>query len=450
MRTLPPDCDPILERFASLFTDRLWPRARTLLVGAMLVSGRRTVASVLRVMGLSQERRFKNYHRVLSRARWSALQGGRRLLGLVIDRFVAEGPVLIGLDDTIERRWGPKIRARGIYRDPVRSSRSHFVKVSGLRWLSLMVLAPVPWAERVWALPFLTLLCPSRRYHESVGRDHRRLTDRAAQALGLVKRWVGDRQLVVVADSGYAALEFLVAVSDEQLSVVTRLRIDAALYEPPPPRRPGRPGRPAKRGRRLPRLREVAANRRTRWRALTLSQWYGERDRAIEYGTGTALWYRGGLPPLPIRWVLIRDPLERFEPQALLSTDLEAEAGDIIGWFVQRWQVEVTFAEVRRHLGVESQRQWSDKAIGRTTPVLMGLFSVVTLLADRLTEDGAMPRRTSAWYRKRRATFSDALAQVRRQLWAGEGFSPCASRDDSQKLPTALMARLSDALCHAA
>ncbi len=450
MNGLPPDIDLIIDRFAPLFSESVWSRARTLLIGAILVSGRRTVASVLRVMGLSEERRYKNYHRVLSRARWSGLASSRLLLSLLVNRFAGQGPLVIGIDDTIERRWGAKIRARGIYRDPVRSSRSHFVKVSGLRWLSVMVLARVSWAQRVWALPFMTLLCPSQRYYQTAGRRHRPLTERAVQALLILKRWLPNRKLVVTADSSFSALEFLAAVSDEQLSVVTRLRIDAALYEPAPPAKPGQRGRPRKKGQRLPTLAKVAARRSTRWKRLTVSLWYGEPDRRIEYCSATAVWFHNGLPPVPIRWILIRDPLGRFPLQALLSTDPTAQPADIVAWFVQRWQLEVTFEETRRHLGIETQRQWSDQAIARTTPILMALFSLVTLLADRLIGRRAMPVRTSAWYHKTRPTFSDALALVRRQLWAEEGFRTSPSRTDRRKITDPVVARLADALCYAA
>jgi hypothetical protein len=190
MGGLPPDILSIISVFAPLFTERVWPRAQVLLVGAILTPGRRTVAAVLRMMELGGERWFKNYHRVLSRARWSGLASSRLLLGRLIDAFARQGPLVMGLDDRIERRWGRKIAARGIYRDPVRSSRGHFVKARGLRWLSLMLWVPIPWAKRVWALPFLTLLCPSERHYQRYRRAHRSLTARARQLLRIVQRWL--------------------------------------------------------------------------------------------------------------------------------------------------------------------------------------------------------------------------------------------------------------------
>lgn len=450
MELLPPDVCRIIGVFAPLFSERLWPRAQVLLIGAILTVGRRTVAAALRVMGLSGERGFKNYHRVLSRGRWSGLATSRVLLDLMVKTFVPQGPLVMGLDDTIERRWGRKIAARGIYRDPVRSSRGHFVKVSGLRWLSLMLLTPIPWAGRVWALPCLTLLCPSERYYAAYGRRHRLLTERARQMLRTVQRWQPTRQMVIVADSGFAALELLAAVSSHALSVVTRLRLDAALYEPAPPRASGRLGRPRKKGRRLPTLATVATDPTTSWQRVTVALWYGQANRTIEVASAVAMWFHSGMPPVFLRWVLIRDPQGRFKTQALLSTNPQATATEIVQWFVQRWQLEVTFEEVRAHLGVESQRQWSKRAIARTTPLLLALFSIVTLLADRRVATQTIPVRRSAWYRKRQPTFGDALALVRRQLWASEIFSMSRPKAEIRKIPPPVLERLIEALCYAA
>src|SRR5512144_124694 len=369
MGALPLDLMTIIGAFAPLFTERVWRHVQVLLSGAILAPGKRTITSVLHVMGLKQERRFHKYHRVLSRACWSVLMASRVLLGMLVDTLVPTGPVVLGLDDTIERRRGDKMAAKGIYRDPTRSSTGHFVKASGLRWLSVMLLAPAPWAQRVWALPFLTVLSPSERYHAERGRKHRSLTERAQQVLQVVHRWLPSREKVVVADSSFAALELLAAVPDK-LSIVTRLRLDAALYQPAAERQAGQIGRPRKKGKRLPTLEQVVANPNTRWDCLTLSRWYSQTERTVEICSGTAVWYHTGKPGVPIRWVLVRDPRGKFEPQALLCTHLEAVPEVIVAWFAQRWQVEVTFEEARAHLGVETQRQWSDKAIARTTPVL--------------------------------------------------------------------------------
>ena len=256
MCTLPSALLNVIVSFAPVFSKRVWRHAQVLLIGAILAPGKRTVTAALRVMGLQEEPHFHTYHRVLNRAVWSSLAVSRLLLGLLETAFAPTGALVMGLDDHIERRRGERITAKGIYRDPVRSSHSHFVKASGLRWLSLMLLVPIPWAGRIWALPFLTVLCPSERYPQAQGRTHVPLTDRARQMLLLVKRWLPQRTLVVVADSSYAALELLHAVR-EAVAVVTRLRLDAALYEPAAVRQPGQMGRPRKKGPRLPTLPQV-------------------------------------------------------------------------------------------------------------------------------------------------------------------------------------------------
>jgi hypothetical protein len=452
MLTLPKDYCTLISTFANVFSKRVWCHVQVLLVGAILAPGKRTVTSVLRVMGLSDEVHFQNYHRVLNRAVWSSLEISRVLLMLLIKTFAPRGPIVMGIDDTIERRRGAKITAKGIYRDPVRSSRSHFVKASGLRWLSLMLLVRIPWTKRIWALPFLTALAPSERYYQAKQRDHKKLTDWARQMLLQVRRWLPERALVVVADSSYAAILLLARLQrlPNPLYMVTRLRLDAALYEPAPPRKHDQVGRPRLKGARLPTLEKVLQDAKTAWKPVTIPDWYSEKRRQVEMVSGTAVWYHTGMPPLPIRWVLIRDPKGKFKPQALLCTDLNADAVQIVKWFVMRWQLEVTFQEVRSHLGVETQRQWSHWAISRTTPALLGLFSLVTLLAHHSTRRGKLPVRQAAWYAKPLPTFSDALAVVRHQLWQTMDFHTSVPEIEMQKVPRFLLQRFTDALCYAA
>ena len=265
MLTLPSNYSTLISTFAPVFSKRVWQHAQVLLQGAILAPGKRTVTAVLRVMGLSDERHFQTYHRVLNRAVWSSLEVSRILLGILVRTFAATGTIVFGLDETIERRWGAKIKARGIYRDPVRSSRSHFVKASGLRWLSLMLLVPVPWAEKVWALPFLTALAPSERYYQDRARGHKKLTDWARQILLQVRRWLPTRKLVVVADSTYAVIELLwhLIQLPNPVYMVTRLRLDAVLHDPPGPQPQGKRGPKPKKGKRQPSLKKVLCDPRT-------------------------------------------------------------------------------------------------------------------------------------------------------------------------------------------
>jgi hypothetical protein len=454
MRALPTTMIQVLAPFAPLFSRRVWQHAQLLLAGAILAPGKRTVASALRAVGLEHERRFCRYHRVLSRAVCSSREASRVLLGLLVEAFVPEGPLVLGIDETLERRRGKKVPAKGVYRDPVRSSREHFVKTSALRWVCLALLAPVPWASRVWSLPFLSALAYSERYAREHGKRHKKMTEWAWQLLLLVRRWHPKREIVAVADGGYASLKLLDRCRrlKEPITFITRLRLDAALYEPAPPRKPRQTGRPRLKGARLENLASVAEDPDTAWMPITVADWYGQRERPIEAVSDTAVWYSTGLPSVPLRWVLIRDPQEEFDTQALLCTDLAVEPGQIIRWFVRRWQMEATFQEVRQRLGFETQRNWSEQAVRRSAPTLLGLFSLIALFAHRQRERIPKAVRRAAWYDKAHPTFSDALALVRKELWAQEQRTFCGSaqENDMVKVPLGFMERLTDAVCHAA
>lgn len=450
MLILPELIMPLVLPFRPIFQKTTWLKVQILLIGAILSPGKRTVTSALRVMGLSQEIGFTKYHQVLNRAEWSPSKAGQILLELLLKHFdQGDGPLVFGLDETIERRWGPQIRARGIYRDAVRSSKEHFVKTSGLRWISLMWLTHIPWAERFWALPILTALAPSSHYYETSVRRAKTLSDWARQLIFQLRRWLPNRELIVVADRSYAVLDLLHACQSltDPVTMITRLRLDAALYEPAPAY-PGR-GRPRKKGKRLPTLQAVLHATDTCWTQVTVP-WYSAEAHAVEIASGTAVWYHSGKPPVSIRWVLVRDPAGIHDPQALLCTNLVYAPTQIVSWFVLRWQLEVTFQEVRVHLGVETQRQWSDLAIARTTPVLFGLFSWITAVAHVLHQQHQQPIRQAAWYSKQRPTFSDAIGWVRHLLWHSTGtFSMSPSEPDIVKIPRSFIDRLVDTACYA-
>ena len=451
MLNLPVEFATVMLAFADLFSKRTFKCVQLLVVGAILAPGKRTITAILRVMGLSQEKHFQNYHRVLNRAVWSNRAVSQVLLQMLVGVFAPQGPLVMGLDDTIERRRGEKIKAKGIYRDPVRSSHSHFVKASGLRWLAVMLLVEIPWAQRVWALPFLTALAPSERYDQQRGHCHKTLTDWGRQMLLQVRRWLPQRELFVVGDSSFAALELLATVSQmtNPVHMITRLRLDAALYQPAPLRNKGQMGRPRLKGKRLPNLSTILTNPKTQWQSLTINGWYGGGKRIVEVCTGEAVWYHTGMPLVPMRWVLVRDPENKFDAQAFLCTNQQIAPLQILEWFVRRWQIEVTFQEVRAHLGVETQRQWSDLAIARTTPALLGLFSLITLVAHHLQRSRKFSIRRAAWYAKPLPTFVDAIALVRQYLWSCT-FSMSDSPTEMVKIPRALLERLTDTLGYAA
>lgn len=452
MLNLPPTIMPVLMPFTPLFQAKTWRKVPVLLIGTILAPGKRTVTAALRVMGLGDEVNYAKYHHVLNRAVWSPLAVAEGLLRLVVKAFCPEGkPLVFGIDETIERRWGRKIAARGIYRDPVRSSESHFVKASGLRWISLMLLTRIAWAQRVWALPVMTALAPSERYYTERGRRPKTLTERAQQMIFQLRRWLPHRPIVIVGDTSYAALDLLAACQalSEAVTFVTRLRLDAALYEPAPPYR-GK-GRPRRKGQRLPAPQQVLDSPKTLWTPVEM-RWYDGQTRPMEIASGIAVWFHYGKPAVPIRWVLVRDPQGEYETIGLLCTNQAIAPQQIVEWFVMRWQLEVTFEEARRHLGVETQRQWSDKAVARTTPLLLGLFSWVTLAAHTFhTSDCSVASRQAAWYAKPLPTFSDALALVRQQLWfCLPTFQTSESCPDMIKVPRPFFASLVETLCYAA
>ena len=296
MFNIPEEFSKQISVFAPLFTKKVFKHVKILLMGSVLVVGRRTVCSALRAVGLEQEKQFHKYHRVLSQAKWSAYQAGRILLELLVNTFVpVSEPLVFGIDETLERRWGSKINARGVYRDAIRSSHSYFVKCSGLRWMCLMLLTPVHWANRIWALPFLTVLAPSERYYQKQGKAHKKLTDWARQMILQVKRWLPNRQVIIVADSSYACYTLLDAVRTH-VSMITPLRLDARLFDWPPPQPTSKRGPKPRIGNRQPTLQQRLEDPTTDWQTIVVPQWYGKSNQVMQVASGTALWYKIGLP----------------------------------------------------------------------------------------------------------------------------------------------------------
>lgn len=450
MLILPPEIMTILTPFTQAFSLRVWDWAQVLLVGTILAPGKRTVTAALRVLGLKDDQQYQNYHRVLNRAKWSGLQVSKILLGLLVTVYISAGvPLVLGADETLERRRGARIKAKGIFRDAVRSSQKYTNYSSGLRWVSMMLLVSLPWSDRVWALPFLTVLAPSPKTNAANNKRHKTSIDWVGQMIGAVRRWLPDPPLVLVVDGGLVSVKLGLHCTRfrQPVILVSRLRLDAVLHAPPGPQPKSKRGPKPKKGERLPALAQVLVDPDTKWQTQGID-WYGGKRRRIELVTGTALWYTPGFDPLPIRWVLVRDPLGEFKPIALFATDLTADPVQILDWFIRRWGLEVTFEEARAHLGMETQRQWSDLAIQRTTPALLGLFSLVTLLAHQLS-DGNPPVQRTAWYIKSQPTFSDAIALVRYHLWTTMKFvnSPVESR--FRLIPDSILPGLVESICYA-
>ena len=366
-----------------------------------------------------------------------------------IAAFVPKGVGLsFAIDETLERRWGRKIRIRGHYRDPLASSKERSVSASGIRWIVLALVVTVPWAKRPWALPILSLPAPTPKVSQKLGRRHKTIAERARQMIACLRRWLPGVALTVVGDSAYSVIELGLSCRRRDVRLIAPLRLDARLFTPAPPKVPGKLGRPRVAGDRLPNLAVVLADPKTAWSRVAV-RWYDGADRELELASGTAVWYHNGIEPLPIRWVLTRDPAGQMEPRAYFSTRPEDEAAEIPAEVVKRWPIEVTFEETRAHLGVETQRQWSDLAIERETPCLFGLYSLVALIgqalhrevADRDPDGGLVPEgggdaSPTCWRRSRR------------ECWGFLDIRTSQGDPSYAEIPRSQLDRLLNAVCY--
>lgn len=444
MSVLPAALLPVLLPFAPLFTRPTWQHLQVLLLGTLLAQGPRTVTAALRAMGLADERRFERYHRVLSRACWSGVRGAQILLGLLLVLVPLGGAIVLVVDETLERRHGGHIPATGMYRDAVRSSHSKVVTCLGLQWICLALLVPVPWSTRPWALPFLTLLAPSAAANEAAGKAHRTVIDWTIVMVRLVARWLKRRPWILLGDGTYACVHLGWECLTAQATLITRLRLDARLFAFPAPVPAGRRGPKPKKGQALAKLATRIDEARAQGTEVTL-QWY-RGTKTLRLLSDVCLWHTPGWPPLPIRWVLVVDPAGKLPTQAFFTTDLTLAPARVVELFVWRWSLEVTFEETRRHLGVETQRQWTPKAIARTTPLLLALFSLVCLMVYQWRDRWPTLPRSTAWYLKPQATFSDCLALVRRTIWADRNRVNSTSTPDPVLIPSQEWERLLDQL----
>lgn len=445
---LPEAIIAVVAPFRPLFTAPTWRKLMTLLTGTLLAHGRRTVCGALRMSGESENENWSLYHQVLNRARWSPLAVSRCLLLLIVETLVPKGAAIeISIDETLERRWGPKISKRGHYRDSALSSRKQSVSSSGLRWIVMAVVVNLPWTKQRWALPFLLVLATTPSVSQTLGKRHKTVGERAQQMMSLLHRWLPGRTIRVIGDTAYSSLELGVHAGRCDVTLVTTCRLDSVLHAPPPPkgqRRKG--GKPQVVGKRLPSLNEVLADPATVWQESVMD-WYGQGKRSLQWCTGTALWYRFGHPPLPIRWVITRDPNGKRPVKALLCTDQTLDAEEIIRTFMLRWTIETTFEESRAYLGIETQRQWSDLAIERTTPLLLGVYSLVALVGVQMASCGTLLAEQTAWYHKSQATFHDVLIALRRQIWKQWGIPTSSLDPDVGLLPRSTLDRLLYAAC---
>lgn len=416
MQFLSPAILSVLSPFSILFSRPVWSNALILLVGCILCRGKRTVCAALRIMGLSNESAFAKYHHVLNRVQWSPLHASKILLLMLVSMIGTENPLVMFIDETLERRKGSKIKAKGYYRDAVRSSRKCVVKSSGLKWLSLAVSWRFPFSARFFALPFMTVLEPSKKCDLLANRRHKTTLEWTIQMLIQVTRWLKNTPIILVGDGGFACGKLAWRCLKLKICLISRLKMNARLYDIPPAETCKRRGRRKIKGTKLYSFKEMVIMPDLGWKEIII-EGYGKQMKRVKYISNVSLWGGDGFLPVPIRWVLVVDPEGELDPLPLMSTDINLSPEKIIGLYVQRWNLEVTFEEVREHLGVETQRQWSDKAIARTTPILLNLYTIVCLIANRLQEERPIEVAQTAWYEKTDATFSDLLKAVRKILW---------------------------------
>ena len=435
-----------LAPFRTAFTRPTWEKVLILVTGTVLTRGRRTVAAALRATGHDQDPDFSRFHAVFSRARWSALELARRLLLLLIRAFAPRGGLTLAIDETLERRRGPRITRRGYHRDPIASSKRQHIAASGLRGMVLALVVDVPRNRHRWALPFLSRLAPSAKVDAAQHRRHKTLTVHARQMVTAVRRWLPGVPRTLLGDTTYSAMALGHACRRRGVRLIAPLGLKACLHEPLPPVGKRGRGRPRKAGPALPKLAAVLVDPATAWQAVEVP-WSDGTTRALEVVSGTAWWSHSGEPPLPSRWVLTRDPAGALESRAYFSTEPGDTAEAIVAEFLKRWPIETTFEECRAHLGLETQRQWSDAAIERETPCLLGLYSVVALMGHAPGAE-SLPIRASAWYRKAEATFADVLAAVRRPCWDAANIHDPEGASGVVNIARPVLDRLLNAACY--
>ena len=449
---LPAAAEPLLAPFSIAFTPRTFQRVLLLFVGSVLALGRHTVTGVLWAARTLVEGsgHFTDYHRVLSRARWSLWPAGKLLAGMVLELVPGDEPVVCPVDDTTPQHKGKHVYGKGRHRDNCRSTRSHTVWVFGHKWVVLAVNVTFPFASRPWALPVLAALYRPKELDAREGRRHKTSIDLARQLVAVLVHWFPQRKFVLLGDGGYASHELarFCRRHRRHVTLVSLFHPRANLYAPPPPRRKGKPGRPRVRGEKLPSPRDVVASTPKRKRSTV--GWYGGKARRIEFVTGTGHWYKGGGGLVPVRWVFVHDLDGTHEDRYFYCTDPSLSPSRIVTLYTGRWGIEVTFQEARRHLGFQTPRNWTRISVLRTAPCLLGLFSLVCLIYHRHTRgEGARPLST-AWHVKAEPTFADAIASVRRLLWSRTVLKQADRHGAFQKLPPGLRDTLLDQLSRAA
>ena len=413
MPTPPPAILAVLQPFATIFLQkRVFRKAMTLFIGCILCTGGVTICAALRAVGLITDRSYSRFHRLLNRNHWNMLLASKILLQMIIKAFPSE-ILTFSVDDTIERRRGKRIKAKGIFKDPVATGSGKPVTCSGLRWTPVMILVRVPFMKRTVALPFLTILSPSERTSKKMGRRHKSPQRFAEQVCHLLRRWFPKHTIAFVADAGYATTGLFRACRKQKINLVTRAKSNLRFFKSAPPRT-GKKGRPRNKGERLPSLKDLRNNGNLKWREVVVESYRSTYETRL-VATVDCLWdsVEGGCAE--VRLVFVKTPGDGIDaPIFCLITDAPLlSIEQIVGTYAMRWSQEVSHREAREYLGVETQRQWSDLAIERSTPLLFAIYSLTFLLGHQLYIQGSISLSQTAWYKKDDPAFSDLLNAVR-------------------------------------
>jgi hypothetical protein len=448
MSCVPRAAEPLVAAFSVAFTQRTFQRVLVLFLGAILSPRHRTVTAMLRAVGPLANGHWSSFHRVLCRASWSCFPLARVLAAMVLELIPLDEPVVCPADDTNPQHRGAKVYGKGRHHDACRSTHSHTVWVWGHKWVVLAINVKFPFANRPWALPVLCALYRTRELNKAEGRRHKTPTRLAMQLMATLMHWFPERKFILVGDGGYASHELarFCHRHRRRLTLVARFHPDANLYEAPTPRRLRKGGRPRIKGRKLPSPEKVVE--KSKAKRFTVN-WYGGKTRRVELICGEGQWYKGGAGLVPIRWVFVRDVQGTHRDDYFYSTDPTLTRQRIVSLFTGRWSIEVTFQEVRAHLGFNTPRNWSIKSVLRTAPCLLGLYSVVSLIFQRHTHGKDVQPLSFAWYAKTETTFSDAMTCVRRLCWQ-EVLKQSPKQAGVLKLPGPLRTMLLDHLSRAA
>jgi len=440
--------EPLVTAFSVAFSPRTFQRVEVLILGAILSLRRRTVTAMLGVVGSLARGHWSDFHRVLCRASWSMWPLGKVLTGLILECVPKNQPVVIPVDDTTPQHKGKHVYGKGRHHDAIRSTHSHTVWVYGHKWVTLAINVKFAFAARPWALPALVALYRPKELNRAEEHRHKTPIRLAMQLVAALMHWFPARKFILVGDGGYASHELARFCHRHRrhVTLISRGHPDANLYDPPSAKRSPKGGRPPIKGRKRATPRAVVArSKRQRFRV----SWYGGRTRRVECVSESAHWYKGGAGLVPIRWVFVHDAQGTHRDEYFYTTDPTLRPRDIVSLFTARWSIEVTFQEVRTHLGFTTPRNWSAKSVLRTAPSLLGLFSVVSLIFARQTRDRRFKPACSPWYEKKEPTFSDAITAVRRLGWDSV-LKQSRKHAGVTKLPRPLRLTLLDQLSRAA